>query len=105
MPEILALKINNSYHKQISAKELYEATRRSWKLSKTRASKVRTVLSLAEGRVVEVYTVESWYPSSDVGRLEFSGSVADHHTRAIWLDRPSKEIARNTGPVRYIKVD
>ena len=105
MAEILAVKINQSWRKNIPAKELYEVTRRSWKLSEERVSNVQTVLSLADGRVVEVYHVEAWTRSLDEGRMEFTGRVADEHTRSMWLDRPSKDIAANTGPVRYIRTD
>ena len=105
MSEILAVKINQSWRENITAAELYEATRRSWKLSEDRVKDVRTVLSLADGRVVEVYHVEAWERSLDEGRMEFIGRVADEQTRRAWLDRPSRDIAANTGPVRYIEGD
>lgn len=105
MTELLAVKINQSWHEAIAPRDLYEASRRSWKLSEERARKVQIVLSLADGRVVEVYRVQSWHRSSDEGRMEFVGHVAEDTLREVWLDRPSRDIARNTGPVRYIKLD
>ena len=105
MTEILAVKINQSWRENIPPKELYEATRRSWKLSEKRVSGVQTVLSIADGRVVEVYHVDAWARSLDEGRMEFTGRVADDRTRSTWLDRPSRDIAANRGPVRYIRVD
>ena len=74
--EILVLKISQSWRRGMSSLELYEATRRSWKLSAPRIAKVDLVLCVAENEVREAYTVEQWMLSSDEGRKEFIGHVA-----------------------------
>ena len=69
----------------MSASELYEATRRSWKLSAPRIAKVDLVLCVAENEVREAYTVEQWMLSSDEGRKEFIGHVASQEIRNKWV--------------------
>ena len=78
--EIIVIKISRSYRKGMTPDELYLATSRSWKLSMERCKHVRTVLCVAENEVKEVYTVEEWIQSSDEGRKEFVGSVAQNRS-------------------------
>ena len=100
--EIIVIKISKSFRKGMTSNELYLATSRSWKLSMERCKHVRTVLCVAENEVKEVYTVEEWIQSSDEGRKEFVGSVAQEPLRSTWLGQDASDIAAKYSPIRYI---
>lgn len=100
--EIIVIKISQSYRKGMTPDELYLATSRSWKLAMERCKDVRTVLCVAENEVKEVYSVDEWIESSDEGRKEFVGSVANEPLRSSWLGQDATEIAAKYSPIRYI---
>ena len=100
--EILVLKISQSWRSGMTPKELYDATRRSWRLSASRIEKVDLVLCVAEKEVREAYTVEQWILSSDEGRKEFIGHIADQTIREKWVGIDSSEIEPPYGVARYI---
>lgn len=85
----LLIRINRLYRHNMSAQELYEATRGVWKLG-ARCTKARYAFAVFEGVVRQVYEIESWHPAATTpymtrdatqlkthGRREFIGSVAD----------------------------
>jgi len=82
--------------------ELYDATRRSWRLSASRIEKVDLVLCVAKKEVREAYTVEQWILSTDEGRKEFIGRIADQNIREQWVGMDSTEIEPPYGVARYI---
>lgn len=102
--EILVLKISQSWRRGMTPNELYDATRRSWRLSATRIAKVDLVLCVADKEVREAYTVEQWILSNDEGRKEFIGHVAEQSIRQKWVGIDSTEIEPPYGVARYITV-
>ena len=102
--EILVLKISQSWRSGMTPNELYDATRRSWRLSATRIAKVDLVLCVADKEVREAYTVEQWILSSDEGRKEFIGHVAEQNIREKWVGIDSTGIEPPYGVARYITV-
>jgi hypothetical protein len=100
--EILVIKLSQSYYNGMTADELYLATSRSWKLSMQRLAHVSTVLAVAENEVKEVYCVDEWIESSDEGRKEFIGKVAEEHLRKRWKGVDATELAAKYSPIRYI---
>lgn len=102
--EILVLKISKSWRSGMTPNELYDATRRSWRLSSSRIEKVDLVLCVADKEVREAYTVEQWILSSDEGRKEFIGYVAEQNIREKWVGIDSTEIEPPYGVARYIAV-
>ena len=59
----LLIRINRLYRHNMSAQELYEATRGVWKLG-ARCTKARYAFAVFEGVVREVYEIESWHPAA-----------------------------------------
>ena len=102
MKEILVLKISRSWRKGMTPNELYNATRRSWKLSANRIASIDLVLCVAEKEVREAYTVDQWILSEDEGRKEFIGHVASQEVRELWVGIDSSEIEPPYGVARYI---
>lgn len=106
----LLITINRLYRSNMSNKELYEATRGTWKLSSRREHAVYA-MAVYQGIVREVYLIESWHPAGTLpyetrdtkgfkesGRWEFSGIIA--------TDLRDKYIGHSVGmggqnPVRY----
>lgn len=56
----MLIRINELFRDDLSAKELYDATRSCWRVSLDRANNVQYVLSVYKGIVREVYRVNSW---------------------------------------------
>ena len=91
-PSIL-IRINRLYRPGMTAEALYEATRGVWKVG-ARRSQARFALSVFEGVVRQVYSIESWHVAGTAvyntreldrkllkGRWEFSGVVDNDMSR------------------------
>lgn len=77
---------------------IYEATRRAWKASLKRASKVKIVLSVIDGIVCEVYEVDEWYNSPNYeGRIEFNGKAANDKIANLFRGKRIPEYYRKKG--------
>lgn len=77
----LLIIINRLFYRGISDAELYEATRRSWKVGPRRRQNAHYAFAIYRGVVRQVYKIESWRPSTDPqyahqNRWEFIGAVA-----------------------------
>ncbi len=66
---------------------LYEATRRAWQLNLNKVQAYPYVLSTINGVVEEVYEVDNWYKSEEIGRVEFNGHVAPDHIRNLFIHK------------------
>lgn len=78
---ILFVNIKNSFnctdrHSEYYRPSRYEATRKYWKVSKNRISKVNLVIGHVDGIVKEVISPTVWIPATDSryhGRFECKG--------------------------------
>jgi hypothetical protein len=93
----LLIRINRQYREGMSAAALYDSTRGVWKLG-TRRNHARYAMSVYQGIVREVYTIERWLPAGTgpyetcdpkdmlvPGRWEFEGHVAPDEVRLKYL--------------------
>jgi hypothetical protein len=82
----------------MTASELYDATRASWKVGEKRRQQAKYAFAVFEGIVREVYEIKSWlkagstfnslYPSSQpADRWEFVGRLAPDHLRRHYINR------------------
>lgn len=89
--------------------DLYEATRRAWKVGKQRLHQINRhahhVLTMLEGRCVEVYRVpvSGWtecekYSTPERRRYKFTGALASADVRERYVDRP---FDTSQFPLRY----
>jgi hypothetical protein len=115
-PSIL-IRINELYRPQISATELYDATRASWKLGQNR-ERAKYAFAVFEGIVREVYEISQWLPAGSTfnsrnprgvrspGRWEFVGRRAPEPVRRRYVNRDVstyfKQGAQN--PISYVKI-
>ena len=88
---------------EVKRENLYEMTRKYWKVDITRARRATHVLAIINGIVEEVYNPVDWKYTEDqkyIGRCEFLG-VEDEHTIYI-----GKEVTafygKSQNPVKYI---
>lgn len=113
-PSIL-IRINRLYRPGMTAEALYEATRGVWKVG-ARRNQARFALSVFEGVVRQVYSIESWQAAGTAayntreldrkilkGRWEFSG-VVDNELSRIYHGRSVRgqlsDYAQN--PITYV---
>lgn len=84
---------------------LYEMTRKYWKLKIDRASKATHVLAIVNSEVVAVFIPEKWKYTEDLahlGRIEFTG-VEDVHSE--YIGKSVKNIfCKYPGPTLYINM-
>jgi hypothetical protein len=104
---VLIIKINKLYKRGMTPEEIYEATRKSWCLSKKNAESIDYVLSVCSGIVREVFKPTYWYTvkgESGKDRLAFEGKVADQNARNRYLYKSIEEYIRkgNANPIQYI---
>jgi hypothetical protein len=111
------IKINQLYRPTMTATELYDATRASWKVGRRR-TKVKLALAIFEGIVREVYEITAWLPSGSTfntrfprgdrrrDRWEFVGRLADESIRRRYVDRFVGKIFRSgaQNPIAYVNV-
>ncbi len=98
--------INNTYRAGMSAGELYEITRKAWRLDAKRARKAEYAMAVRHGVVREVYRIDSdsWRPAERKDRWEFSGTVAED-IRGEYVDKSvGKNKRGHTNPVRYANI-
>lgn len=74
---IIFINLNNAYESSKGdPDQLYEATRKAWKVDINKASKVKYAIATYKGISRAVYLIHNWYPSSEAGRHEFNGELA-----------------------------
>jgi uncharacterized protein len=115
-PAVL-IRINKLYRPNMTATELYDATRGVWKLGSRRAN-ARYAFAVFEGIVREVYEIVAWFPSGSTfnsrvprgehlkGRWEFIGRIADDRVRHRYVDRfVGRYFQRGAqNPIAYVNV-
>lgn len=90
---------------KVKRENLYEMTRKYWKVDINRARRATHVLAIVNGIVEEVYNPVDWKCTEDLkhlGRCEFLG-VEDEHTTYIGKD-VSVFYGKSQNPVKYINM-
>lgn len=113
---IVIIKLNKSYHHGMSALELYDITRGSWKRKIESVKAAEFALAVYDGIVLEVYIIDKWSPSEEViretipfdaasvaGRITFSGAVADESIREKYVGTSVKALYKwgEADPVKF----
>ena len=115
--DIILIRINRIYNNEMTAYELYDATRGYWRLNKEKAQKAKYALAVYYGMVLEVYKVVKWLPAMSTmmlnrkedaeqinGRYEFIGTVAEEAVRRKYKDKSVANIFSkgDQNPIRYV---
>lgn len=114
---IVIIKINKTYHKGMTVRELYEYTRGYWKRKIESVSPAQYALSVVNGEVIEVYQIDRWIPASEAdnvireykperhsNRIAFDGKVAVDDVRNYYLGRNVNSLYKwgEADPVKLI---
>lgn len=102
---VILININRLYHPDMSETELYEATRKHWKVSAQHASSIETACSVYRGIIQEVFAIHQWLPSPEGGRSYFEGEIASPEIREKYLYRSVKEYWKkgSQNPIKYME--
>lgn len=103
-PAIL-ININNLYQRDMSEKEIYDATRKSWKVSISHVSDIKIACSVYRGIIREVFTINRWLPSPEVkGRYVFEGKVAPKNVREKYINKSVSKYWKkgSQNPIKYV---
>ncbi|MGI9296665.1 MAG: AAA family ATPase [Gammaproteobacteria bacterium] len=92
--------INKSFRDGMTPEELYEATRRSWKINGEQRQ-AEYALAVAHGEVREVYRVQEWHPADDK-RWEFGGRLADKNIRERCIGKPYRNRHGDMNPIHLV---
>lgn len=106
----MLIRINELFRDDMSAEELYNATRSSWRVSLNRANNVEYALSVYKGIVREVYLITAWQEADPMaheknnGRFEFIGNIAEDTVRNKYKLKSVKHYFKkgNMAPFMYI---
>ena len=117
---VMFIKVNG-YHYGMTDFQLYDQTRRSWKVNEDRVKRVEYAFAIYEGLVLEVYKIAGWFPahttynsilvSEDViirdiegKRFEFVGQVADDSIRKKYVGKSVTSFYKKgeQNPIKYI---
>ena len=100
---ILLLNLNKEYRRDMTANELYEATRKWWTVGQRRES-VKYAVAHYRGLTREVYRIRYWHPADFKGstRWVFVGDVAEDEIRGDLLYRSIKHLFKK-GEARPFK--
>lgn len=100
--KILCLNVSKT-HFSGKRPNLYECTRKYWRLNGERAKHADLVFAVNSGIIVGVYKPTVWYPSQVmIGRWEFEGE--ELHDSPHLLMNISDFLGRRQNPVMYINM-
>lgn len=114
-PSVL-IRISRLFRPEMTADELYEATRGVWKIGGRREA-VSFALAVSDGVVREVYTINQWHPAaftpyktrslkevSIEGRWEFTGAIAPEQVRKKYLNQTVAHYFKrgSANPITYV---
>lgn len=115
--DVLIIKVNKSYHHDMTTAEIYEITRSWWRLDANKLENIKYVLSVYYGLVLEVFEVAGWFPAGTTinskifpddkmkGKREFVGKVAPDKIRSKYIGKTIIEELKpgDRNPIRYIE--
>jgi len=113
--EAILILINRLYRSDMSAEELYEATRGIWKIGPKR-ERIEYAMAVYQGIVREVYRILEWLPAGTLkyetrdstgfrssGRWEFKGEVASEVRDRYMGFSVRRILGKARNPIRYVK--
>ncbi len=100
---IILININKCYHRKITDSELYESTRKSWKLG-DRKNKAKYAVAHYRGLTRAVYEIESWQRDRKRKRWEFIGKLAPDDIRFKLRYKSITHLFKKgaANPIRYL---
>lgn len=116
--DIVLIKLNRTFDdtSKQSAMALYDATRGTWKVSRSTAERAEFAAAVFNGVIREVYRIAAWLPSESTqysdptrdvepsSRLEFVGKIADADVRRRYRWKSVAHLYRQgaANPIMYV---
>ena len=104
----ILININDLYRRDLTRKEIYEATRKSWIVSETRVADIKIACAVYRGIIREVFQVKKWMPSKEVPRrLMFEGNVASEDKRDKYRNKSVAKYWKrgSQNPIKYVEIE
>jgi len=104
--DLLLIKINRTFKRDMDWKKIYDITRGNWTIKKEKAEKYRIACAVYRGIVREVFEIKDWHYSPKENmkskpRIFFNGRVAEEKIRNKYIFRDASEYNCQF-PVRYL---
>ncbi len=102
---VILIRINKAFRHDMSKEELYQVTRKDWKVG-ARAKTFKIACAVYAGIIREVYVIKKWLPSQDVsGRYIFEGFIAPSKIREKYLNTSVAHIWKkgSQNPIKYVE--
>lgn len=97
---VLLIRINKRYRPDMSADELYEATRSAWKMGPKR-DEPDFACPVFQGTIKEAYEIDGWQEVPDRGRWKFVGRRANGSI-GRYVGQRVKFRRGDANPIRYV---
>lgn len=101
----ILININNLYRRDMTENEIYDATRKSWRININRISDIKIACSVYRGIIREVFLIEKWLSSPEVkGRFMFLGKIAPKDVRNKYVDKSVSKYWKkgSQNPIKYV---
>jgi len=102
---VILIRINKAFRHDMTAEELYEVTRKDWKVGQ-RIHAIRIACAVYAGIIREVYIVKEWVPSPDYrGRYMFNGKIAEDKIRDRYINKSVAHVWKHgsQNPIKYVE--
>ena len=100
VPAVL-IRISQEYHADLTPEQLYERTRRYWKVDLARAARARYAFAVSDGIIRAFYEINRWIPATedpephDPTRLR--PDTGSHHKRNAFVGHRAGALASTVG--------
>ena len=112
----IVININKKYQRGKGGQSIYQATKETWTIKKSRLNQLKYVLSEYRGLIVEVFEVDEWYEkergylptSKKYGQTKigygFNGHQASDEIRNLYLNKSIAHTKKRgaASAIRYI---
>ena len=103
---VMLITINRTYRPNMTDSELYEASRKWWRVS-GRRERAKYAVATYRGETLEAYEIHEWYPEQYQGkqRWVFRGEIAGYAVRRDMVGKSVKHLRKqgNSNPILYHK--
>lgn len=102
---VILIRINQAFRHDMTAEELYEVTRKDWKVGQ-RIHAIKIACAVYAGIIREVYIVKEWVPSPDYkGRYMFNGKIAEDSIRDKYINKSVAHVWKHgsQNPIKYVE--
>jgi len=103
---VLLININKQFKKDMSDKNIYEVTRKYWKINIDKAKEFEIICAVSQGIIREVFELNKWTKATSEeqkGRSYFTGHIASDKIRNKYIDKSVNKfwLPGSQNPIKY----